>query len=289
MVIKNKLTIEEANLEKKAIITCLKNQSKELRTILAHAKLNNGYSLLGFKSFEAYLKDCIAIAQIDMKPDYARKCANAGIVEMHILGEDKIGTMREAVLRVFYENIPKPHWKKVFELAKENSRKPSMYRLLTSKQIIETAISLEVYKKKETKSKENVKEKNTNIRTSNKSLLINGVKGSSKKTFNTGKHNNTNIDIDPDNKVSTSNPSNAKVVSLKSFTSDKVSEHLIKKYQETKIRDIVGVLRISQDEIIQDCCNDILTHYKEGTIKNIINKLSRHLQDAKKKPKGNAG
>lgn len=275
MVIQNKLAIKEANLEKKAIITCLKRHPKELRTILAHAKLNNGYSLLDFKSFEAYLKDCIAIARIDMKPDYARKCANAGIVEMHILGEDKIGTMPEGALRIFSENIDKANWIRVYELAKKWSK----CRYPTNQKIIKAAKSLKVYKKEETKSKENLKEKNTATKTSNKPLLLNGSKGNGKKTFNTGKHNNTNID--PDNKVSSSNSSKSKVIPIKALTSDKASKHIINKYEANDIVNILGFLRVSQDEKVQGGCNYILTHCKKGAIKNTIIKLSRHIQDCK--------
>jgi hypothetical protein len=287
MLVRKKTTKDEAQSERKKLVALFKNQSRELRTALAKAKLSKSYQVLKYKSFEAYLKDIILRAHIDMKTDYARKCANAGIVELTILGEDLIGTMREAVLRIFYENIPKSYWKKVFELAKKNSRKPSMYRLLTSKQIIEAAISLEVYKKVETKSKENLKEKNTATKTNNKPLLLNGDKGNGNKTFSNGINNISNVESD--NKVSTSNPSNAKVVSIKSLTSDKASEHIVSKYQANDIKNILGFLRVSQNENIQGSCNYILAHCKEGAIKNTINKLSRHLQVVKKKPKRKAG
>lgn len=275
MVIKNVSTLEEAKSEKKKLITCLKKQPKELRTILAHAKLNNGYSVLKFKSFEAYLKDCISLARIDMKPDYARKCANAGIVEMHILGEDKIGTMPEGALRIFSENIDKTKWIPVYELAKKWSK----CRYPTNQKIIKAAQSLKVYRKDETKSKKKVKEKNTATKTSNKPLLLNGAKGKGNKTFNNGINNIPNVESD--NKVSSSNSSNTKVVSIKALTSDKASEHIISKYEAKEIKNILGFLRVSQDEIIQDSCNHILTHCKEGAIKNTIIKLSRHLQDCK--------
>jgi hypothetical protein len=283
MVIRKKLTIEEAKSEQKAIIACLKKNSKELRTTLANAKLNDAYSVLGFKSFEAYLKDCIATARIDMKPDYARKCANAGIVEMHILGEDKIGTMPEGALRIFSENIDKTNWIPVYELAKKWSK----CRYPTNQKIIKAAQSLKAYRKDETKSKKKVKEKNTATKTSNKPLLLNGAKGNGNKTFNNGINNIPNVESD--NKVSSSNSSNTKVVSIKALTSDKASEHIISKYEAKDIRDILGFLRVSQNEIIQDSCIHILTNCKKGTIKNILKKLGQHLQVMKKKPTENAG
>ena len=73
--------IDVAKNDKKILIDKLKNQSKELRTILAQAKLDKRYLILGFKSFDAYLKDCIAVAKIDMKPDYARRLSENKIFE----------------------------------------------------------------------------------------------------------------------------------------------------------------------------------------------------------------
>jgi hypothetical protein len=275
MIIRKKLTLEEAKSEKKKLIAFLKKQPKELRTILAHAKLNNAFLVLGFKSFEAYLKDCIATARIDMKPDYARKCANAGIVEMHILGEDKIGTMPEGALRIFSENIDKTNWIPVYKLAKKWTK----CRYPTNQKIIKAAKSLKVYKKDETKSQVNLKEKNTNIRTSNKPSLLNGAKGNGNKTFNTGVNNIP--DVESDNKVSSSNSSNAKILSIKSLTSDKVCKHIISKYKANDIKKILGFLRVSQDEIVQNSCDHILTHCKEVAVKNTIIKLSRHIKDRK--------
>jgi len=179
--------------------------------------------------------------------------------------------MREAVLRVFYENIPKPHWKKVFELAKENSRKPSMYRLLTSKQIIEAAISLKVYEKGEAKSKDTVTDEKTVKNTSNESLL--DIKSSN---TNTGKPDKPKVN--PDGIINpTMKPD--KVTTVNSLSSEKARVKIVNSYNNDEIKTVIGYLKAYQDKTIKKRCVYIVNHCNKKAIKNLIKKLSMHVAE----------
>lgn len=233
MLKRKKLSLEEARTEKKELIALGRNQSNDWRTHLAKAKLTNGYLVLGFKSFDAYLKDIIRIAKIDMSPDYARKCANAGIVEMEILGEKMIGTLREGVLRVFAENIPESRWKQVFDLAKKSSGKSSDFKFLTSKTVIKAAISLKVYKKDKSAQNGNLKENNIDIKTNNKKLFdgknisIEPAKHKKSKSESSTIESKLNKTIDDEAPV-------------KSLSSKEAKEKIIEVYEHDDIEIILG-------------------------------------------------
>jgi hypothetical protein len=290
MIKQKKLSIDEAKKERTEIIATCRNQTKDLRRLLAKAKLSKGYDVLGFTSFELYLNDIILKHKLDISPDYARKCANAGLVEIVLLGEEAIGTMREAPLRVFYENIDEKLWKKVFALAKKDSRKPMLYRRLTAKQIINAAKKIDVYSRINGKTKPKNAEKYENIinKTGNKSvsdedsLNTNNNDESNKHKAKNNKRNTTNDDeIVPEKSLVINKQPNAikpnQDKPIKSLSSNKAKEKIIDNYKPDEIDNIIGYLKVSQDINIKNRCIYIVNNCNKKAMGNLIEKLSTYV------------
>lgn len=257
-----KLDKEDVQLLTDKIIACLSGQNKEQRTLLAEAKLKGVHETLQLTSFEQYLESCITKSKIGMEINYARKQANAGIVEIQILGKENIGTMREYPLRILYENVDECHRVPVYQLARKglkNNKYP------TANQIIDSAKELGFYRKKKSKSNPNknleAKEESANAKTNEGKL---SKKANIKPEINT-----------------TSSRSSAKDVA-KHLSSDEASREIIATYEFDDIRRIMGILKSVQYKAIVDECDYIINHCKENAIKNLIRKLSTHLKNSKK-------
>ncbi|MDO9256329.1 MAG: hypothetical protein Q7U54_12510 [Bacteroidales bacterium] len=250
---------EEAQLLTEKIVACLSGQNKEQRLLLAEAKLQNVHDTLEFDSFEEYLKDCIRKSKIGMEINYARKQANAGIVEIQILGKENIGKMREYPLRILYENVAECHRVEVYKLARKDLK---VNKYPTNKQIIVAAKELNVYKQKKSKQtiKPETKEENTKVKTN---------KGKLPKKSN----------IEPEINTKSSR-SSAKDVA-KNMSSDEASREIIETFELDDIRKIMGILKSDQNKEILDECDYIINHCKEKAINNLIKKLFRHLKDSK--------
>lgn len=249
----NKLTPGQATFLTKKIITCINNHNKELRTMLVNAQLSNIHEAFNDDSFDDYLEKRI-VPKIGMKKDYAKNIANSGLVEMQILGKEKIGTMKEYPLRKLYENVNECHRVKVYQLARKGLE---INKYPTGTQIIEAAKKLKVYKQQA--SKLNPIEKNTDTKAN--------------------KNNKETKKKQADIKSPTA-PSKSNIISIKSLSSNKVSKIIIDAYQPADIRKILGYLRVLQDKEILNQCSYIGENCEEKVIRNLITKLSLHLKNS---------
>ena len=276
------ITEERAIIIKEKLISCLVSQKKDLRRILTVAKYTKSYLLEPglFTDFTGFTRYCIAEAQSDLTEDYARKQANAGMVELGIFGPDGIGTMSEGALRPLVQNVKEKHRKKVYLHA---SKGLPDNKYPTAKMLINSAKELNFYIQNGTKEIEQLKlvaskpinkVKDTQIPQQNavdankKSSVVEHVKQQSNVVplFDTVDYVN-------------SEPTQSPVTSL---SSDNASKKIIDKYSSSEIKLIINYLRVYQDHGIKSECTNIIKKCSEKAVHNIIKKLSLHLKSVAK-------
>ena len=281
------ITEKKAIAIKNKVITCLVSQKKDLRYILTVAKYTKSYLLEPdlYSDFAGFTRYCIAEAQSDIAEDYARKQANAGMVELVLFGPKGIGTLPEGALRPLVQNVKEKNRKKVFLHA---SKGLPDNKYPTAKMLINSAKELNFYIQNGTKEIEQLKLV--------ASKPINKVKDTpipqQQNAIDTGVNKKRSVveQVKQSNVVPLfytvddvkSEPKQAPVTSL---SSDKASKNIIDKYSSSEIKLIISYLRVYQDDGIKNECTNLIKKCSEKAVNNIIKKLSIHLKSvAKNKP-----
>lgn len=244
-----------------ALIECLSTHRKELRKLLTEAKQTQVWKK-NFENFDEYLVYVIKISKTDISKDYARKQANAGIVEIKLFGRENIGTMKEGALRIFCENVDECNWEPVYLHAKKSSKN----KYPTGTQIKASAKKLKVYHQEKSDKPVNTEHNKTNPKTVNMSRKVNG------KATNTDKRNEANVSASQSKKP-TSN-----VVSVNSKSSEQAFKYIMERCSSGDIKSVLGFFRVHQDEKKLVICDAVLAKCTEVGVRKLVEKLSNQLK-----------
>jgi len=163
----NKFTKQEAQEHSTKIIECDNKYQRSLRLLLIEALQKEAHKALGLASFEDYL-ETLSPKMNSMSSSKMRRHANAGLIELEILGIEGIGSICEGALRVLSEKVTPEKRREVYDSAfKSSDGYP------TSTQLIEAAEKLKLYKKESSKEKSGDNKTTGKKRASNNDLKSN--------------------------------------------------------------------------------------------------------------------
>lgn len=135
------------------ILSTLKEGDKQLRKLLAKAKVLNIHEYLDFGCFKAYLED--VAEKTGYSINHLRRIAKEGEIEELLLGTERVGSMTGAVLRALSENVQDQHVNEVFETAMENKKKERSYP--TAADVIKAAKDRSMFKELQSRTEPDVK------------------------------------------------------------------------------------------------------------------------------------